>query len=114
MTSHPGAPAVCAACGRTRPRHARGYCAACYIRWWRTHGPIRDPLPRLPPVIDDLVVEHLTAGQPTPGATPAERRAAAVILTRRGLSAAVIADRLRCTPRTVIRYRARERAAQAP
>lgn len=57
--------------------------------------------------IDDLAVEHLVAGSLVGRTTRAERQAAVAALTARGLSARVIAMRLRVTSRTVVRLRSR-------
>lgn len=107
----------CTGCGQCRPRHARGLCLTCYGRARRAGTlPARvttDPaaLTAQPvPVADPAAVERLLAGQPV-HPRRADRAEAARRLTRCGVSAALIAERLRCTERTVTRYRAALRAA---
>jgi hypothetical protein len=102
----------CIRCGNPRPirgsvpvvfrRAANRPCLKCSNRGLF-------PLRRWPADIDDLVVQHLVDGRPV-NATPAERRAAVVILTARKLSAREIALRINCTPRTVVRHRAKAAA----
>jgi DNA-binding NarL/FixJ family response regulator len=55
--------------------------------------------------LDEVAVIRLTSGSPVTS-TKAERLAAVDILTTRGLSTAVIAQRLHTTPRSIWRYRA--------
>lgn len=58
---------------------------------------------------DEMAIERAAAGDPPDRLTPRERHAAIRRLDRRDYSAAVIAERVRCTPRTV--HRARSKAA---
>jgi DNA-binding NarL/FixJ family response regulator len=60
--------------------------------------------------VDEMAVERLLSGSPV-RANAVERRIAVVYLTRHGLSARQVAERLRVTQRTVVRLRARARAA---
>lgn len=54
--------------------------------------------------IDWVVVDRLVAGIPV-RSNRAERIEAAAIMTRRGMSAAEIAEQMRCSDRSVVRYR---------
>jgi hypothetical protein len=100
----------CPRCGRTRPliinshsEHARALkriCANCQI------VQLPNNLTGNYPDVDEITVEHLIAGHPTP-ATPAERRQAIAYLTIRKASASEIARRIGCTQRTVERHRQR-------
>jgi hypothetical protein len=103
---------VCATCGHTRPHAARGDCNACYKRWLR-----RNPSPhRIPPdrlTIDEQAVTLAVTGERPVTLNMLERRAAYRQLQPRGLSAAQIAARIGCHQRTVVRYRAAERAQGA-
>lgn len=58
--------------------------------------------------VDEMAVERAAAGDPPARLTPAERAAAVLQLTGKGLTNEVIAQRIRCHPRTV--YAARQRA----
>jgi len=55
--------------------------------------------------LDEVAVIRLTSGSPV-ASTKAERLSAVDILTTRGLSTAVIAERLHTTQRSVWRYKA--------
>ncbi|WP_282696304.1 helix-turn-helix domain-containing protein [Streptomyces sp. CC208A] len=59
---------------------------------------------------DEIAIERAIAGDPPPRLTPRERAAAIQQLSRHGYSARQIAERLRCTPRTVHRARTRTTA----
>lgn len=83
----------------------RGLCAPCYDRAYSSTAQRRG--------IDPVVIDRLLRGDPV-RSYPRERRLAVAELTRRGLTATQIADRLRCTPRAVVRHRARVRAAVGP
>lgn len=56
--------------------------------------------------VDEVAVELLISGRPVV-ATRAERQEAVAVLTRRGMTSTVIAQRLRVATRTVERLRAR-------
>ena len=58
--------------------------------------------------VDHIAVERAVNGHPPARLTIAERAAAVMRLTDRGVSTAVIAERLRITTRTVRRIRRRE------
>lgn len=77
--------------------------------WCRECKRIRDRARYVPAEPDDAAVERAVFGDPPDRLTPRERRAAITRLDRRDYSAAVIAERVRCSPRTV--HRARSRAA---
>lgn len=79
------------------------------IRSCRAYGRHRIQLSRSRDV-DELIVDFAIAGDCPSRMTTAERLAAVTILTRRGLAAWQIAERLRCNVRTVCRYRRAGRA----
>lgn len=87
----------CLQCGAEY--YARGLCHSCYNRAYKTGAlpPARDEP-------DDAAVWRLVECQPV-YAERVDRIEAVQELTRRGYSAREIAARLRCTPRTVQRYR---------
>ncbi len=58
---------------------------------------------------DTAAIDRAVAGDPPERLTPRERQAAITRLDQWGLSSAVIAERIRCSRRTV--HRARSRAA---
>ncbi|MEU5979413.1 hypothetical protein [Streptomyces sp. NPDC047315] len=94
--------------GHPWPQHLRispkgkQYCAACRSE--------RKATRRRPREVDTIAVARAVAGDP-PAHLPAREREAAVLrLTDLGESARMIAVRVRCTPRTVARIRARRRA----
>lgn len=60
----------------------------------------------IPAQPDEAAILRAAAGDPPERLTPRERHAAIALLDRRELPAAVIAERVRCTPRTVHRARA--------
>ena len=76
-------------------------CQACYRA---TLGPVKPPPRPINWDIDEMAVDRLRSGSPVK-ANPGERRAAARLLARYGLSASQIAERLRVSQRTVERYR---------
>jgi hypothetical protein len=102
----------CPQCGIPRPirgdspvdfRRARDrQCRRCVNR-------DRPPLQRWPLEVDELTVQFLVDGARV-NASPAERKAAVTILTARKMSAREIAVRINCTPRTVVRHRAKAAA----
>lgn len=77
------------------------YCRECRRIRGRTRYVPAEP--------DDVAVERAVIGDPPDRLTPRERLAAITRLDRRGYSAVAVAERVRCSPRTV--YRARSRAA---
>jgi hypothetical protein len=80
----------CLACARTRSR-----------TWFADNYIPTEP--------DEAAIARAAAGDPPDRLTPRERHAAIQQLDARGLSAAVIAEHVLCTPRTV--HRARSRTA---
>ncbi|MFD5678578.1 hypothetical protein [Streptomyces sp. NPDC127040] len=64
--------------------------------------------------VDEMAVERAASGDPPARLTPAERAAAVLQLTGKGLTNEVIAQRIRCHPRTVSAARQRNRAKTAP
>lgn len=60
---------------------------------------------------DGIAIERAIDGDPPDQLTPDEREAVVITLTRRGISARLIAEQARCTPRTVHRIRTRTAAA---
>jgi DNA-binding NarL/FixJ family response regulator len=82
-------------------RDSRGwlYCREC--NRVRARRPAAEP--------DEAAIERAAAGDPPERLTPRERQAAITRLDQRGLSSAAIAERIRCSRRTV--HRARSRAA---
>lgn len=81
----------CLACKRARQRH-----------WWTENNPPAQP--------DEIAIQRATAGDPPDRLTPRERHAAIARLDRRDLPAAVIAEHVRCSPRTVHRARSKRAA----
>lgn len=57
--------------------------------------------------VDPIAVERLISGDPPAITTTAERTSAVREMAILGLSAELSAQRMRCSPRTVIRYRGR-------
>ncbi|MEV5977537.1 helix-turn-helix domain-containing protein [Streptomyces sp. NPDC052114] len=88
----------CPRCGHHRPTGTR--CQPCRNRRQREANARTDP------IAIDTTVHNRRA---TPGLRPHEQRAAARQFTNLGLSAAEIARILAVTPRTVHRWRARDR-----
>lgn len=87
----------------TRCRHPRpigGHCQPCHNRQRRERNARTDQL-----AIDTTIRDH----RATPGLRPHERRAIAAKFTKLRLPAAEIARILGVTPRTVRRWRARDR-----
>lgn len=104
---------TCSRC--PRPHMARGLCSACYARarYDGTLPPrLRDNYPRFALDVDEAAVLRLLAGQQI-DATLGEWAEAVRRLTARGHSAAYIGRRLRCSQRTVTRYRAKLQLAAA-
>lgn len=83
------------------------YCRACARSRSRTW--FADNYVPIEP--DEAAIARAAAGDPPDRLTPRERHAAIQQLDARGLSAAVIAEHVRCTPRTVHRARSRRQAA---
>ncbi|MBT2467797.1 hypothetical protein J7E97_07905 [Streptomyces sp. ISL-66] len=87
------------------PEHLRrlpngwAYCREC------------DRLKYVPATPDESAVVRAVTGDPPARLTPRERAIVVRSLTDRGLSARLIAEHVRCTPRTV--HRIRNRAAAA-
>jgi DNA-binding NarL/FixJ family response regulator len=83
-------------------RDSRGwlYCREC--NRIRARRPAAEP--------DEVAIERAAAGDPPERLTPRERRAAIARLDRQQLSSAVIAERVRCSRRTVHRARSEEAA----
>ncbi|MFD9004488.1 helix-turn-helix domain-containing protein [Streptomyces sp. NPDC059582] len=82
------------------------YCLACAeIRKREYHASNYEPVQP-----DEVAIERAVAGDPA-RLTPRERSAAIAQLDAWQLPASVIAERVRCSPRTVHRARSRQRAA---
>ncbi|MEU6979650.1 helix-turn-helix domain-containing protein [Streptomyces sp. NPDC046371] len=98
--------ALCPACphGHPFPENlyidTRGW--TCCRQCWRT-----EPDPPDPP--DPVAIDRAVAGDPPERLSARERAAAVARLDARGLSAEQVAERIRCTPRTVYRIRKRIR-----
>jgi hypothetical protein len=74
----------------------------------RVHGREQHARHYVPVQPDEMAIERATAGNPPDRLTFRERHAAIAQLDRREYPAVVIAERVRCTKRTVHRARARE------
>lgn len=72
-------------------------------------GPIRGRLLRYDTDVDDVSLRLALAGDPPTVMTKPERRIVVAALTDLGESAVLIAAKLRCNSRTVVRYRSEER-----
>lgn len=83
-----------------RPRPTGGHCQPCHNRNRRERNAHTDQL-----AIDATIRDH----RATPGLRPHEQRAIARKFTELRLSAAEIARILSVTPRTIHRWRARDR-----
>ncbi|MFJ4974161.1 hypothetical protein ACIP6X_02220 [Streptomyces coeruleorubidus] len=92
-----------------RTYDGRGYliCRECRRQHDRKQY-LRSYMPAQP---DEAAIERAAAGDPPERLTPRERHAAIARLDRQQLSSAVIAERVRCSRRTVHRARAKEVAA---
>jgi hypothetical protein len=92
-------------------RNEKGHltCIECRRAHWR-QAAARNYSPAQP---DEAAILRAAAGDPPERLTPRERAAAIRQLDRRELSSAVIAERVRCTPRTVHRARGRSKAVAA-
>jgi len=88
----------------TRRHIGRGLCSICYHRARRAYGPVGEP--------DVFVIDCVLTGE-SMATRPAERRVLVPELTRRGISAAEIARRLRVDTRTVHRIRTQLRGSDA-
>lgn len=77
----------------------------------RVHGREQHARHYVPARADEAAIARAVAGDPPERLTPRERHAAIVRLDRREYSAAVIAEHVRCTPRTVHRARSQQQAA---
>ncbi|MEU8839985.1 hypothetical protein AB0D97_12760 [Streptomyces roseus] len=84
-----------------------GYCRACQRGWIQN----RQSTGYIPAVPDEAAVKRAVLGDPPARLTPREREIAVRSLTDRGLPAWLIAEHVRCTPRTVHRIRTRNTAA---
>lgn len=97
--------------GHPWPQHLRfdsrggQYCAACQTEQRTARRRAAGPRP-----LDEAAVARAVAGDPPTGLPPREREVAVLTLTARGASTTAIAERVRCTTRTVSRIRARRRA----
>ena len=87
LAHYPNGWLYCLACSRARNR---AWAAANYT----------------PAEPDEIAIERAAAGDPPDRLTPRERHAAIAQLDCRDLSAGVIAERVRCSKRTVYRARA--------
>jgi transposase-like protein len=76
-------------------------CTACRRAHWR-EASARAYIPAQP---DEAAIHRAAAGDPPERLTPRERAAAIRQLDRQEYSAAVIAERVRCSKRTVHRHR---------
>jgi DNA-binding NarL/FixJ family response regulator len=92
--------AFCRACARTANR-------AHYTRNQPAVAAARRAAARRAAAVDPMAVERAISGDPPKRLTPVERAEIVAVLTRRGLSVQQIAERARCTGRTVTRIRAR-------
>jgi hypothetical protein len=91
--------------GYTRQHGGGGLCGRCYSRGWKQAK--RAGVPWRP--VDEVAVQRAVWGDAPASLSPAERRAAVAVLTRRGLTVVATATVLRTTTRTVERHRARLR-----
>lgn len=85
-----------------RDNKGRLVCVACRRQHWR-EAFARAYMPAQP---DEAAIQRAAAGDPPDRLTPRERRAAIQLLDRQHLSSAVIAERIRCSRRTIHRARA--------
>jgi len=83
------------------------YCLACS----RTRGRTKAASSYIPAQPDEMAIERAVTGDPPDRLTPRERAAAIRRLHAQQLSAAAIADRVRCSSRTVHRVRSQLRVA---
>lgn len=88
-------------------RNDKGHliCVACRRAHWRQQHARRY-------VPDEAAIQRAADGDPPERLTPRERHAAIGLLDRRQMSAAAIAERVRCSRRTV--HRARSAAGRRP
>jgi DNA-binding CsgD family transcriptional regulator len=108
----------CTRCARSRRIQGRGLCSACYD-WHRNRGsldlyPVTGPealLIRGNRGLDEIAVERALAGDKL-ALTIEERRLVVDVLTRKGVTARAIAERLGITTRSVVRHRATLRGAR--
>jgi DNA-binding NarL/FixJ family response regulator len=108
VAHYPNGWLYCLACSRIRGRNR----ASTYRpRKASTRQPRKRVSTYQPVQPDEIAIERAVAGDPPDRLTPRERAAAIAQLDRRDYSAAVIAERVRCTPRTVHRARAKGVAA---
>jgi hypothetical protein len=97
-----------AECHPDRPYYARGSCQRCYWRERKRAASRRQgasPRPLRKGGVDPLAVDRLIAGDRPERWTVAEMTAAVGLLTAYRYPRRLIADRLRCTRRTVTRHR---------
>lgn len=97
------ASAQCPRCGKLREVRIR-----TAFSWWRAVDRLCLSCTALVHHydVDDMAVERLIIGSRV-NATAGERQQAVAYLTRSGRSARVIAERIGCTQRTVVRHRSR-------
>jgi hypothetical protein len=88
---------------KRRAKDGHLYCLACKR--------LRDRERYVPVQPDDSAIERAVAGDPPDRLSPRERHAAIRRLSRSDYPAAVIAEHVRCSPRTVHRARSRRQAA---
>lgn len=115
----PTDPALCRYCQQRPAGGQSGMCNPCRNRWARRDFAGDGPDgPTALQSIDEIALERALSDRvpdcDVPALNPAERRAATALLTARGWPAWRIAERLSCTPRSVVRYRATNRATGAP
>ncbi|WP_412078990.1 helix-turn-helix domain-containing protein [Streptomyces xanthophaeus] len=84
-----------------------GYCRACEQGWNQN----KNTSNYVPAVPDPAAIERAASGDPPARLTYRERAAAVQNLTRLGLSAQLIAERIGCSKRTVHRVRSRTATA---
>lgn len=104
----------CRNCGQHGGHGAHGLCRWCYNRGYSRGTFDEIPPPRHGPYAgyDETAVRQVLAGAPGDRLTVPERRAAIAALLARGVTRPAIAERLRCSVRTVDRYIAQRKAAQ--
>jgi DNA-binding NarL/FixJ family response regulator len=116
IAHYPNGWLYCLACSRIRGRnrvsiHRPRKASTRRPRKARTRQPRKRTSTYVPVQPDEIAIERAVAGDPPDRLTPRERAAAIAQLDRRDYSAAVIAEYVRCTPRTVHRVRARGASA---
>lgn len=125
-------PDICAVDGCGRPWHCRDWCRKHYTTWRRHGSPTGTARPlvcatcgrrrvlseicskcqaRTDREIDPVAVERALRGEADVDLTKTEIRHVIPLMTENGMSAKRIAEVLGVTPRTVVRWRARNREA---